>query len=69
MPVGSQPLFHQHGGGSVQVQAQVSISGVPTYLNDQANPGNNFVTIQFVVPPPSLANSLCCGGDHAGACR
>jgi gliding motility-associated-like protein len=43
--------------GSVQVQAQVSISGVPTYLNDQANPGNNFVTIQFVAPPPSLANS------------
>jgi len=29
---------------------------VPTYLNDQANPGNNFVTIQFVAPP-SLANS------------
>ncbi len=43
--------------GAVQVQAQVSIGGVATYLNDQANPGNNFVTIQFVVPPPSVANS------------
>jgi gliding motility-associated-like protein len=43
--------------GSVQVQAQVSISGVPTYLNDQANPANNFVTVQFTVIQPSVANS------------
>jgi gliding motility-associated-like protein len=43
--------------GSVQVQAQVSISGVPTFLNDQSNPANNFVTIQFTVLPPTLANS------------
>jgi gliding motility-associated-like protein len=43
--------------GSVQVQAQVSISGVPTYLNDQANPANNFVTVQFTVIQPSTANS------------
>jgi gliding motility-associated-like protein len=44
--------------GSVQVQAQVSINGTPTYLFDQANPANNFVTIQFVNPPPSAANSF-----------
>jgi gliding motility-associated-like protein len=50
-------FFTSTVAGSVQVQAQVSINGLPTYLNDQANPGNNFVTIQFVVPPPSLANS------------
>ena len=43
--------------GSVQVQAQVSIGGVPTFLNDQSNPANNFVTIQFVVIPPSVATS------------
>jgi gliding motility-associated-like protein len=42
---------------TAQVQAQVSISGVPTFLNDQSNPANNFVTIQFVIPPPSLAKS------------
>ncbi len=42
---------------TAQVQAQVSISGVPTFLNDQNAPANNFVTIQFVVPPPSLAKS------------
>jgi gliding motility-associated-like protein len=43
--------------GSVQVQAQVSINGVMTYLNDQANPANNYVTIAFVQPPPSTATS------------
>ena len=43
--------------GSVQVQAQVTVSGVPTYLNDQANPANNYVTIQFVNPPPDLSQS------------
>jgi len=43
--------------GPVQVQAQVSISGVPTYLNDQDNPANNFVTVQFTVIQPSVANS------------
>jgi len=43
--------------GSVQVQAQVSITGVMTYLNDQANPGNNYVTIAFTQPPPSTATS------------
>jgi gliding motility-associated-like protein len=44
--------------GSVQVQAQVSISGVPTFLNDQNNPANNYVTVQFVIPPPSVASSF-----------
>jgi adhesin/invasin len=44
--------------GSVQVQAQVSINGTPTYLNDESNPANNYVTIQFVNPPPSAANSF-----------
>jgi gliding motility-associated-like protein len=43
--------------GPVQVQAQVSISGVMTYLNDQANPSNNFVTVQFTSIQPSTANS------------
>jgi gliding motility-associated-like protein len=43
--------------GSVQVQAQVSINGVMTYLNDQANPANNYVTIAFTQPPPSTATS------------
>jgi gliding motility-associated-like protein len=43
--------------GSVQVQAQVSISGVMTYLNDQANPANNFVTVQFSIVQPAVANS------------
>src|SRR6202012_1504570 len=35
--------------GSVQVQATINGG---TFLNDQANPANNFVTVQFVVPPP-----------------
>ena len=43
--------------GSVQVQGQVSVSGTPTFLNDQANPANNFVTVQFTLPPPNLAQS------------
>jgi len=43
--------------GSVQVQAQVSVGGSPQYLNDQANPANNYVTIQFTLPPPDLAQS------------
>jgi len=43
--------------GSVQVQAQVTVNGVATYLNDQANPANNYVTIQFINPPPDLSQS------------
>ncbi len=38
--------------GSVQVQAQVTGASGPAYLNDQANPANNFVTVQFTIPPP-----------------
>jgi adhesin/invasin len=40
--------------GSVQVQAQINGT---TYLNDQANPANNFVTVQFTQPPPSATLS------------
>jgi gliding motility-associated-like protein len=40
--------------GSVQVQAQINGG---TFLNDQANPANNFVTVQFVVPPPDANRS------------
>ncbi|HEY4286735.1 MAG TPA: Ig-like domain-containing protein [Puia sp.] len=40
--------------GSVQVQAQINGG---TFLNDQANPANNFVTVQFVVPPPDATKS------------
>jgi gliding motility-associated-like protein len=36
--------------GSVQVQAAINGG---TFLNDQANPSNNFVTVQFTIPPPS----------------
>jgi adhesin/invasin len=43
--------------GSVQVQAQVTTASGPAYLNDQANPANNFVTIQFTSPPPVAALS------------
>ena len=43
--------------GSVQIQAQISVSGTPTYLTDQANPANNFVTIQYVNPPPNTSQS------------
>ncbi|MBS1603028.1 MAG: Ig-like domain-containing protein [Bacteroidetes bacterium] len=46
--------------GSVNVQAQVSIAGVPTYLNDQTT-GNNFSTVVFTVPPPSIALSYITG--------
>jgi gliding motility-associated-like protein len=40
--------------GSVQVQAQINGG---TFLNDQANVANNFVTVQFVIPPPEAAKS------------
>ena len=40
--------------GSVQVQAQINGG---TFLNDQANPANNFVTVQFVIPPPDATKS------------
>lgn len=43
--------------GSVRIQAQVTVSGTPTFLNDQANPANNYVTIQFVNPPPNVSQS------------
>lgn len=39
--------------GAVQVQAQVN--GI--YLTDQSNPGNNYVTIHFVVGPPDPSKS------------
>ncbi|HTI93772.1 MAG TPA: Ig-like domain-containing protein [Puia sp.] len=40
--------------GSVQVQATINGG---TFLNDQANPANNFVTVQFVIPPPDATKS------------
>lgn len=46
--------------GSVNVQASVSIGGVPTLLPDQGT-GNNYTTIQFVTPPPSAAGSYIVG--------
>jgi len=46
--------------GSVDVQAQVSINGTLTYLNDQTT-GNNFSTVVFTVPPPSIALSYITG--------
>ncbi|MBS1663486.1 MAG: Ig-like domain-containing protein [Bacteroidetes bacterium] len=38
--------------GSVDVQASVDISGVPTFLNDANAPSNNYTTIQFIAGPP-----------------
>ncbi|HVU98122.1 MAG TPA: Ig-like domain-containing protein [Puia sp.] len=47
--------------GSVQVQAQVDINGVPTYLTDQNAPANDYTTVQFTTPPPTLATSHIVG--------
>jgi gliding motility-associated-like protein len=43
--------------GPVVVTASVWINGLLTPLPDQNIPANKFVTIAFVLPPPSLANS------------
>ena len=43
--------------GSVQVQATITVNGIVTNLYDQSNPANNYVTVQFVVPPPDPAKS------------
>ncbi len=43
--------------GSVQVQAQITTGSGPAYLNDQANPANNYTTVYFTQPPPVVTLS------------
>ncbi|HEY6901011.1 MAG TPA: Ig-like domain-containing protein, partial [Puia sp.] len=47
--------------GSVDVQGQVQINGVWTYLNDRDAPANNYTTVKFTQPPPSLNSSYIVG--------
>src|SRR6202042_782711 len=51
--------------GSVQVQAQITGSSGPAFLNDQANPANNFVTVQFTatVDPTNPGTELLVSSD------